>query len=512
MIEPDGKLIPAGGSRTASVRTGVLKGVFWTVGARWALRALGFISTIVLARLLMPEDFGLMAMATVVIGLLDVLFSQGVDTALIQNTSTTRAHWDTAWTVRVLQGAVMALLLVAAAPFAAEFYGEPRIRLIMPVLAVGTLAAAAENIGPVAFRKELQFHRDFQFTVAKKVIQFIIVISLGLLWRDYWALMIGVVLGSVASSGLSYGLHPFRPKWSLAKAPEIWGFSFRLAAINFASYLNSNAEKLVLGGLVGAEKTGIYFVGDEIAEIPYSELVAPTSRVTVPGFAKIKHDPERLRLALLKILGLVSLFSIPAAAGLALVSHHLVAVLLGPRWIDTIGVIRLCAISAGFVAIYSIFGNLLTILGHLRTIMCVAYLNAFLFIIFLFPMIRYYGILGAAALKAMLSLMVFCFYGFLVNRIVRVGIIEMLSVLWRPLVATALMIVPCVSVADLFSLPAAALMCQIAVGATCYGVALFGIWVAMGCPDGGERDLLDMVGERATGLHRGLAMLVKFRN
>jgi O-antigen/teichoic acid export membrane protein len=494
-----------------SVRSGVIKGVFWTVGARWALRALGLISTILLARLLMPRDFGVMAMATVVIGFLDVLFAQGVDIALIQNASSTRAHWDAAWTVRVLQGTIMASLLVALAPLASRYYGEPRINFIMPILAVGTLATAAENIGPVAFRKDLQFHRDFQFTVAKKLVQFVIVVSLAFVWRDYRALMFGVVISSVASSCLSYGLHPFRPKWSLAKAAEIWGFSFRLAAINFANYVNFNAEKVVLGGIVGAEKTGIYFVGDEIAELPYSELVAPTSRVTVPGFAKIKHDPERLTSGLLKVLGLVALLSIPAAAGLVLVSYNLVTVLLGPRWTDATDVIRLCAVSAGFVAIYSVFGNLLTILGRLNVIICIASINAVLFVALLFPMVRHHGILGAAGLKAMLSIVVCILYGYLISRTVQVTIAEMVAVLWRPLVSTAVMIFPCIAVAGVLTLPAAALICQIAVGVTCYTIAAYGVWVVSGCPDGAERDLLKMVGDRIRDLHGGLSIFAKYR-
>ena|ERR1700730_12860562 len=512
MSEPVAELGSADERPVGSVRSGVVKGVFWAVCARWALRSLGLISTILLARLLVPEDFGLIAMASVVIGFLDVLFSQGVDTALIQNSSATRAHWDTAWTIRVLQGAALAVLLVVLAPLASSYYGEPRMMTIMPILAIGTLAASVENIGPVAFRKDLQFHRDFQFTVAKKLIQFIIVIGLALVWRDYRALMVSTVFGCIASTALSYALHPFRPKWSLAKATEIWGFSFRLAAINFASYANANAEKLVIGRVVGAEQTGIYYVGDEIAEMPYSELVAPTSRVTVPGFAKIKHDPDRLKSAVLKVLGFVALFSIPASAGLVLVSQNLVTVLLGPRWIAAAGVIQLCAISAGFCALYSIFGNLLVVLGRLNITMLATYIHALLFVALLSPVVWHYGILGAAGLKGALAAVTFVVYGWLGSRALQTSMQELIAVLWRPLASAMLMVCVCLSVAELFPSPAAALTCQVTIGIACYGAASYVIWLASGYPDGAERDLLELALGRVRSLRATFSMLLRYRN
>jgi lipopolysaccharide exporter len=512
MPQPRGELGPIDDSQVGSVRGDVIKGVFWTVCARWILRGVGLISTILLARLLMPRDFGLMAMATVVIGFLEVLFSQGVDTALIQNASATRAHWDTAWTIRVVQGTAMAGLLVVLAPFASRLYGAPRMTMIMPILAIGTLAASMENIGPVAFRKDLQFHRDFQFMVAKKLIQFVIVLVLALIWRDYRALMVGIVFGAVASTGLSYTLHPFRPRWSLAKAPEIWGFSFRLAAINLAGYVNGNAEKLVIGGIAGAEKTGIYYVGDEIAELPYTELVAPTSRVTVPSFAKIKHDPDRLKSAVLKVLGFVALLSIPASAGLVVVSDNLVTVILGPRWADAAPVIQLCAVSGGFLALNSIFGNLLMVLGRLKTLACVAYVNALLFGILLFPAVAHYGILGAAGLKGALAAASFAVYGRLASIAIGASLLEIFAVLWRPLGSAILMASACLSIVGFFASPGASLASQITLGAVSYSAAICALWMAWGCPEGAERDLLDVASDRARGLWVNIGKRLKYRD
>jgi lipopolysaccharide exporter len=495
-----------------SVRREMVTGVIWMVGARWVLRCIGLISTVVLARLLLPRDFGLMAMASVVIGFLDVLFSQGVDTALIQNAAATRAHWDTAWTIRGIQGAAMALLLLGLAPLASWYYGEPRMTTIMPILALGTLATSLENIGTVSFRKDLQFHRDFQFMVAKKFIQFVIVLGLALIWRDYRALMAGIVVGAVMSTGLSFVLHPFRPKWSLAKAPEIWGFSFRLVAINFANYANANGEKLVIGGIAGPQQTGIYYVGDEIAATPYTELISPISRVTVPGFVQIKHDRERLKAAFLKVFSFVALISIPASVGLVVVADNLVTVLLGPRWIDAVPVIQLCAISGGCCALYSVWGNLLVVLGRLNLLNAMTYGHALIFVLLLTPAVGHYGILGAAGLKGMLAFATFVLYAGIGAGAARVSLREMFSVLWRPLVSSLLMVAACLSVGDFFAAPAAALVCKIVVGAVSYSVACYMIWIASGCPDGAERELVEMASERLRSVVASLALLLGYRH
>ena len=511
MSDPGGELTPPGDSPIGySIRSGVIKGVFWTVGARWALRGLGLISTIVLARLLMPRDFGLIAMATVVIGFLDVLFSQGVDTALIQNASAVRAHWDTAWTIRVVQGGAMAALLVILAPLASRYYGEPRMTTIMPILALGTVATSVENIGTVAFRKDLQFHRDFQFMVAKKLFQFAIVLGLALIWRDYRALMVGTVFGAAASTCLSYAVHPFRPKWSLEKAAEIWGFSFRLAAISFATYVNTEGEKLVIGAVAGAEQTGIYYVGDEIGQTPASELTMPISRVSVPGFAKIKHDPDRLKSAFLKVLGFVILVSVGAAAGLFAVADNLVMVVLGPRWLYAAAVIQFSAISGALRAIYSPCGNFLMVVGRLNTIMAINFLHALLFVSLLPLTVERYGILGAAGLKSAIAIVSFVLYGRAVNKAAEISISETLAVLWRPLVSAMLMGYACILVAGLFASPAAALACQIAVGAVSYGATTYALWVASGGPDGAERDLLEMASDRIRSLWADIGIRLKY--
>src|SRR5688572_12363322 len=105
-----------------SIQRHMIVGSTWMVAMRWSIRCIGLLSTVLLARILLPQDFGLVAMAGILVGLLDVLSSFGVDMALIQNPRATRRHFDTAWTIQVIQGTAVALILVALAPFAAWYF------------------------------------------------------------------------------------------------------------------------------------------------------------------------------------------------------------------------------------------------------------------------------------------------------------------------------------------------------------------------------------------------------
>jgi lipopolysaccharide exporter len=187
-------------------------------------RSLGFVSMIVLARLLVPADFGLVAMATAVVAILEVIKSFGFDVALIQNSSATRDHYDTAWTCNVILGLLIAGVLLALAVPAARFYGQPNVTGVMLCLALVASVSGFENVGVVAFRKEMQFNKDFNLFLANRIIAFAVTIPLAFALRNYWALVLGTLVGRTAYVTLTYVAHPFRPRFSLAQRGEFFHF------------------------------------------------------------------------------------------------------------------------------------------------------------------------------------------------------------------------------------------------------------------------------------------------
>ena len=184
-------------------------------------RGLGLVTTLVLARLLAPADFGIVAMATSVIALLEILAGFSFDIALIQKQDAEERHYHAAWTLNFLTYAAMALLMVLVAAPVATFYRELRVEQVLYALSFGVFVVGFENIGTVAFRKELQLRRDFNFLLAKKLAAAVVGITVAVAFRSYWALVAGIVTSRLVGVVLSYVVHPFRPRPSLNGSREL---------------------------------------------------------------------------------------------------------------------------------------------------------------------------------------------------------------------------------------------------------------------------------------------------
>ncbi|MCZ7566047.1 MAG: oligosaccharide flippase family protein [Burkholderiales bacterium] len=297
--------------------------------ARFVERGLGFLSTLILARLLLPEDFGLVAMAISISALLDVFADFSFDLALIRDQRATREHYDTAWTLELLILMLYGLCLLLIAFPAAWFFNEPRLVPLMAMLALVAVIGGFNNIGVVAFRKELDFRKEFLYLGGRKLAMFMTTIPLAFLLGNYWALMLGILAGVAVGVALSYLAHPYRPRFCLKHWRELFGFSRWVVVTNLADFIPLHFATFVLGRIAGVANVGVYSVGAELARLPTTELVAPIDRAVYPGYAKLSHDKDALRRHYLAALGLIAALGLPAALGIAAVAPFAVPVLLG---------------------------------------------------------------------------------------------------------------------------------------------------------------------------------------
>ncbi len=199
-------------------------------------RGLGLISTLILARLLAPEDFGVIAMALSFIAMAELLSAFSFDTAIIQNQSATKAHYNSAWTCSVLLGLSITLLMISLAYPIANFYRKPELMWVVIALSFGPFLTGAQNIGVVAFLKELDFRKEFKFQVSRKFISFLIVVPLAFLFRSYWALVTGILVSKLAGTVISYLRHPYRPRPDLSKVGVLFNFSRWLLVNIYAGF------------------------------------------------------------------------------------------------------------------------------------------------------------------------------------------------------------------------------------------------------------------------------------
>ena len=200
-----------------AVNRGMAKGAAWMVAMRLSIRFVGIISTIILARLLVPADFGLVAMATMIYGFIEIMSQFSFDVVLIQKQDAEPDYYDTAWTLSILRGLATALVLFAGAGIAADFFGDQRLVEIIYVLCLAAFVGGFTNIGIVDFRKDMNFGKDFQYIVGVKLFSFVVTLVFAFMLRTYWALVIGIASSTLAQLGLSYFMHPFRPRWAFER-------------------------------------------------------------------------------------------------------------------------------------------------------------------------------------------------------------------------------------------------------------------------------------------------------
>jgi O-antigen/teichoic acid export membrane protein len=460
-------------------------------------RVVGLVSVLILARVLTPADFGLVAMATAMIAFIEIFGSFGLDLALIQRPGATREHYDTAWTMNVLIGASVALLLLASAWPLATFYGDPRLVALVAFLALGPLIQGCENIGVVAFRKELNFDREFRFLLSKRLLAFAITVAVALWLRSYWALAIGMVFGRLAGVAMSYALHPFRPRWSLARAGDLLHFSLWLVAQNLVVFLKERAPDFIVGRFAGAHALGMWSLANELSNMVGSELIAPMNRAALPTYSRLAEDRVALAGAYLAALGLVALLVIPLVVGLAAVAPLVVAVLLGPQWHDAGPLISLLA----FHGLTNVF------LGTAHAPVLargqpVVYVKIYFFQVCLqlpltFWLTWNYGVQGAVVATVVTAIGLLPLNATLVARAIGVSARQLLATVWRPLLAAAIMYgvmelaLPPIDSATLTAARALMLLAIfVPLGAATYVAVELSIWGLCGRPSGAETTLL----------------------
>lgn len=461
---------------------------------RLSERLIGVVSTVLLARLLTPGDFGLVAMAMSLVAALEILSAFSFDISLIRVQNARTELYDTAWTFNVLFGLVNACLLLALAGPVAVFFQEPRVESIVRWLAVYAAAQGFANIGVVAFQKELTFHREFQLGMIKRLASFTITVGLAFTLRSYWALIVGTTCSALIGVLLSYRMHPFRPKFDLSGRAELFNFSKWMLLNNMLIYLIHRSTDLVIGRVAGSQALGTYNIAYEISNLPTTELVFPITKAVFPGYSQMAHDPVQIRNGFMDVLSALLILVVPAGLGIMAIAEPLVSVMLGERWTAAIPLVQILSIVGVLRASTSNTGAIYMALDRPRILTYLSLLYLALMgaaLALLVPRLgaigAAYAVLFAAGLQIPIGFVVLC-------RTINLSAAVLTGAMWRPLVSAILMTVTIAEARTWLSgqgmMDPAQLMILAPLGVAVYAVTLITLWMLAGRPSGGEQMLL----------------------
>ncbi|HLQ89859.1 MAG TPA: lipopolysaccharide biosynthesis protein [Xanthobacteraceae bacterium] len=484
-------------------------GALWMVLFKFTERSLGLISTLILVHVLSPIDFGITAMAGSFILMTEMLTAFSFDVALIQKQDATDEHYHSAWTCNVLLGLAITVLMLAAATWIADFYKHPELYWVVCALALGPLISGSENIGVVAFRKDMRFRREFAFQLSRKVIGVLVVVPLAFYLRNYWALVAGVLASKLVGTITSYLVHPFRPHLSLTKVRGLLGFSKWLLVNNFVNFLKERSSDFVIGRLLGAVPLGVYNISYEIALMPTSELSAPINRALLPGFSRIAHDSDAIRAAYRSAVGVLALIAVPVAFGIYAVAPHLIPTLLGPKWLAAVPLIEILAFNGGLQLLQSSICTVIIASGRPDRVTKTNGLYVLALLILFALLVPSYGLSGAAYGVLVTSILSTPIYLSQLRRSVGVTPMVFLGAAARPVVAALAMallvrwVLPEWSPAMDLAVSIGWTIGGVTLGVFAYAAAIMLLWLAAGRPAGAERLVFE--GLRQRFLKRGAA-------
>ena len=475
----------------------IARGTAWVVALRLTLRLLGVISTVILARLLTPADYGLIALATTLSAAMQLLGAYSFDLYLVRHPAPTRQHYDTVWTLVIIRNLLIAGLLLLAAEPAARFFDDPRLASVVDILALALVVRGFTNVGIVDFQKRLTFDREFQLFASVKLGSFIVTVTLAYLWRSYWALLAGIVTTQLLTLALSYRLHSFRPRWSLQCWRDTLGFAKWLLGYNLFSFAYQRGATFVVGHLLGSQSLGFYAMAHEIADLASTELLMPIRRVLLPAYTTLVDDGPKLQQAFVDGLSVILLLGLPVAAGIGLTAAPLVSLALGSQWLACIELIQLMSIFALAATCMANVNPLLLALGHARLTAQLMALGALILAPTLLIGTHYWQLTGAAGAVALTQVLLCAISLAVARRLLSLHWSRLLRPVWRAVIATILMALT-VSQIAVYMTPTTAspgwlLLCQVLGGAVAYGGSVLMMWQMCGRPTGPESRVLELL-------------------
>lgn len=482
-------------------RRSVVNGAVWMVGARLGERVLGLMSTAVLARLLAPSDFGLVAMAMVFVAAADLLGAFGLDWALVRQKDLERRHLDTAWTIRTLLGLASFLVLVLIGGYVADFYREPRIQAMLVALGLSLLVGAIENPGVVIFRREMRFDKEFALRVSAKVAGMIVAVSMAFALHSYWALLFGTLAGRATSTVASYVMHSHRPRLTMAARAELMGFSTWLFIGNVLTFLRTRVVELSLGRIAGPKQLGLFAVANELSQLASTELAAPINRALFSDYVGRVDEPGEIGRAYLGAAPVIWAIGLPMAFGTYLVSAQVVMLLLGSQWTEAVPVLNLLAMAAVLGLLTTNALHVYWAIGRARLEAVVEGVAAVALLAGIWILVPGMGVIGGAWAVFISNAILVPLNFYLLKRYASVPYLATFGRLWRILVACGVMVMSVRSMAGNWvptTAGAALLQASViaAIGAVAYTTSLWFLWRVSGRPDGPESAALRLVMRR----------------
>lgn len=475
----------------------VLRAAAWLAVAKIFSYGLGFAGTIVLARILVPEDFGVIALAIAIMGVVAGLLDLPVTQALIALEKPTDDEFNTAWTISIIRSILVSMLLLAIAQPMAMIFKMPEVSGVIIALTINVIIFGLRNPYFENFARSLNFSWDVITEITSKTVQVIVSVAVALIWKSYWAFVIGLIAGTLTAMTLTYVTYRKLPRLSLRSPNRLFDYSIWLGLSMMVNRLTAESVNLIAGRRFGQGTLGQVHIGNKLSADISHLILVPIIRSLFSAFSRLSNDIHRFRHAYLNAQSATVALAMPVGFGLSLVADPLIPLLLGPGWELAIIIVQFYAPCTG----------LLLATGPIRSVaMALSRTNLMLKrdVIVLFIQVGglllgtwlydFIGLLAAYAVSTLIATVINLYF---LKSLIQISIVDQVKNFSRSILATAVMIGvvlfvrPLAEFSDTFSGNVLTVGILSLTGALAYAAAHVLLWIVSGRPEGIERSALN---------------------
>ncbi|MGB7442987.1 MAG: MOP flippase family protein [Coleofasciculaceae cyanobacterium] len=424
-----------------SLKQKAMKGVIWSGLQKWGGHVISFSVFLLLARLLQPEDFGLVAMAGVFIAFMKVFLDQGFASAIIQRQEVEQEHLDTAFWVGFGSSLLLMLIAIASAELVASFYQEPELANVIRCLSISFPLKALNSVQSAILTRKFAFKTLAVRSLIAMTVGGTVGATMAFLNFGVWSLVCYQLSTSLVEVIVLWSVSDWRPglKVSRKHLQELFSYGINVIGLNGLNFLNRYSDNLLIGRFLGSEALGYYTVAYRVLTVLIELLSKTTAQVAFPAFSKLQNEPKRLRNAFYKATQFTSLVSLPAFLGVFALAPEIVEVMFGSQWSPSIPVMQVLT-SVGILQTISHFnGPIMMAMGKPGWRLGINTLGTGVNVISFILVVRW-GILAVAAAYAVRAYLLSPINLWVLRKLIGVKILTYLNQLTAPLLGSLVMV------------------------------------------------------------------------
>ncbi len=400
-------------SPPASLSQKAAAGTAWSTLSTVGRQLLSIASMATVARILGPGVYGVMGMANLLLVVVVNFRDLGTGTAIVQRLSIVHRLLASLFWLNCLMGVLMALAVIAASRFTAQFFHTPELVPILCTISISFVLSAFGIVHNSLLLREMRFKALAVTDLVSAVVSYLVALTCARRGLGVWSLVFANIANSATTTSLYWITSAWRPTWefSMSEVRSVMGFSLNLFGFGLANYGYRNADNIIIGRVIGRIPLGNYQMAYNLMLLPLQNISSVIAQVVFPGFSQIQEDNERFRLAWVRSVCIIALFTFPVMAGLGILADPFIRAVLGPKWLGAIPIFEVLAPVGAVQSIQTLVGAIYMAKGRTDWMFRWGLLNCVVLIPAFLVGVRF-GAIGVAVAYCAAYFGVLTYYGF----------------------------------------------------------------------------------------------------